>query len=108
MASASIFVWRLRLCLLLTGVGLVFVNGGEKSGPAKQERMLSAVSHVKCPAPASRNSAALQGSGSRSGDPPESDKHCAQLPGQAVIRTGGARKFKPDVKSPAVGALGGG
>jgi hypothetical protein len=107
MTRASIFVWRLRLCLVLTAVGLALASGGDKNGPAKQEQMLSAVSHVKCPPSGGRNSAALESSGSRSASPAESDTLCAQLPGQAVIRTGSAQKFKSDVKSPALGALGG-
>jgi hypothetical protein len=107
MGSASIFVWRVRLCLVLTAVGLVFVNERGKDGPGDQERMLSAVS-VKCPPPASRHSPALPESGIRSISPGESDKHCAQLAGQAVIRAGSGQKFKPDVGSPPLGALRGG
>jgi hypothetical protein len=106
MGSASIFVWRVRLCLAVTVVGLAFVNGEGKNGSAKQDPMLSMVS-VRCPPPASRNSAALQGSGTRSMSPAEPDKRCAQLPNQ-VIRTSSQQKLKPDVGPSALGALRGG
>jgi hypothetical protein len=107
MGPAGIFIWRVRLCLILTAVGLVFVNTGGKSGPAKQERMLSPVS-AKCPLPASRNSAAPQGPGTRPTSPAEPDKRCDQIPAQTVIRTGGGQKLKPDVGSHRLGALRGG
>lgn len=105
MASASIFVWRIRLCLVLTATGMFFINSG-KDGAPRQEQMLIAASHVKCPPPASRNSAASPAAGSP-GASPADRKPCAPLASAAVIRTSSnAQKFKPEIGSRALGALG--
>ena len=105
MASESIFIWRIRLCLVLTVAGLVSMNG-EKGNPPKPAQMLIAASHAKCPAPPARNPGGRPASGSGAISPAEAGKHCVRHASPTVVRTSDAQKFKPEVASPSLGAMG--
>ena len=49
MTSANIFIWRVRLCVLLAVAGQSFVDFGKHGGIAQRENaMQGSVQHVKC------------------------------------------------------------
>lgn len=59
MTGASIFVWRVRLCLALVAVGSVFVDNGQ-SARLQRQQVAKASTQVKCALPPSDKPGVMQ------------------------------------------------
>ncbi len=79
MAPVSIFVWRVRICLLAVALGLMLADERGTTG-AKQESMHLTTGQVPCPMLPARDFVAVQTASSDIQDEPCADPAMARTP----------------------------